>query len=144
MCYPSDHHTRFCILIMSVFPYYIFKLKLTSETTLVVRNKLFRFFSGCGVGGGGWKSTFLFTTRALVAVTMRVFILFCIVYPCSCYYAIVASLSRKSQEMTRTMFLSSASQHAPSHTCYAVEKKGVKFLRKLSAVPTFGTNISFV
>jgi len=62
---------------------------------------------------------------------MRVFILFSFVYRCSCYYAIVASLSRKSQEMTRTMFLSCASQHAPSHTYYAVEI-GANFLESFS------------
>jgi hypothetical protein len=80
--------------------------------------------------GGGRKSTALFTPYALVAVTMRVFILLCIVYSCSCCYAIVTLLSRKSQEMARTMPLSYVSQHALSHTCYAVET-GANFLESL-------------
>jgi hypothetical protein len=91
----------------------------------------------------GRKSTALFTTHALVAVTNRVFILFRIVYPCGCYYAILALLSRKSQEIARTMLLFSASQHALSDTCYAVET-GANFLESFSPFLKFRTNISFV
>ena len=79
----------------------------------------------------GRKSTALFTTYTLVAVTKRIFILFCIFYPSVCYYAIVALLSRKSQEIARTMLLSCASQHALSHTCYPVET-GANFLESFS------------
>jgi hypothetical protein len=90
--------------------------------SLVVRHKLIRF----------WTEIYgVFTLHALVAVTMRVFILFCIVYPCSCYYTIIVLLSRKSQEIARTMLLSCASQHALSHTCCAAEA-GVNFLESFS------------
>lgn len=74
--------------MMNYLPYYIFKLKLTNKRTITYPiDPLF-----------GGKSTAQFTRRAFVAGIMRDFISFCIVYPCSCYYAFVMLLSLKSRK----------------------------------------------
>lgn len=115
---------------------YIFKFKLANKTTLLVRCKLILLWA---------SNPRRCLHRTLLSQSQREFYLvpYCIVCPCSCYLAIVVLLSRKSQEVARTIVLSCASKLALSHTCYAVEAGG-NFLESFSPFSKFRTNISIV